>query len=46
MRPQVLAATLTILSLVLVIIIIERYQFHDCKNVGHTTAYCLLDIIF
>jgi len=45
MRPQVLATTTVLLSLVLVIVIMQKYEFQDCKKAGNTTTYCLLDII-
>jgi hypothetical protein len=37
---------LIIITAILVsVIALEVYHFNDCKKVGHTKAYCMLDII-
>lgn len=35
-----------VLGLLLLVIGIwwQVYKYHDCKKVGHTTMYCVLDI--
>lgn len=25
---------------------VESYQYHECKNVGHTTTYCVFKLIW
>lgn len=39
-----IGAGLVILAMLAIVIGLSAYKFNDCKKVGHSTFYCMLDL--
>lgn len=33
-----------LVPMIVITCFIERYKYHDCKKVGHSTMYCIFNI--
>lgn len=42
--PKVTGAIILIVVMVYALFYFATYKYRDCKKVGHTTLYCLMDL--
>jgi hypothetical protein len=45
MKQTIIASIVVLIIAAVPAYLIERYKYHDCKNVGHTTMYCIFNMI-